>query len=319
MNKRTLGNTGIRVSEISFGCGVIGIPYGLEVHSKEDLPTEKEAVHLLLTAVDGGINFFDTSRGYGQSEKFLGTAFKRIRNSVIICTKTGSLCDNDGRLPAERSMRDILYTWINESLATLQTDYVDILLIGGRISDEMIESQEIADTFKDLKRKGITRAIGVSTYGTERARKAIESGNWDVIQFGYNLMDQSHASVLPLAEEHGVGVVIRSVLLKGILTDKGTHLHEALESVEIHRERYFQFLSDEVPTLTDLAVKFVLTHKEISSVLLGLDRIEYLQKALKLSDGKYLDAPTHAKIMKEAYPNPDFIDLPLWDKKGWLH
>ena len=66
------------------------------------------------------------------------------------------------------------------------------------------------------------RAAGVSVYTVEEATAAIESGIWDVVQMAYNLMDQRMGTLFPLAREHGVGVVIRSVLLKGILTDRAS-------------------------------------------------------------------------------------------------
>jgi len=76
MNKRLLGQTGIQVSEIAFGGVEIGLPYGIGIKSKADMPSREESVRLLHTAVDSGINFFDTARMYGLSESIMGNAFK---------------------------------------------------------------------------------------------------------------------------------------------------------------------------------------------------------------------------------------------------
>jgi len=70
--------------------------------------------------------------------------------------------------------------------------------------------------------------------------------------------------------------------------------------------------------LSDLATKFVLSHKEVSSVLVRIDKPEYLQSALVVADGNYLDKKTLSRTKELAYPEPDFLDLPMWDRKGWL-
>ena len=73
-----------------------------------------------------------------------------------------------------------------------------------------------------------------------------------------------------------------------------------------------------MPTLSALATKFALSFQEVSSVLVGIDRMEYLQNALTVADGKYLDQNTFAKARELYYPEPDFLDLRTWDKMGWL-
>jgi len=313
-----LGRIGMQVSEVAFGCCEIGIPYGLGVTSQKDMLSENEAIELLHAAVEGGINFFDTAPLYGRSEAILGKALSPIRNQVIISTKCAkNMFDNDGRLLKGRGLQKAVDSSIKASLVSLQTDYVDVFLIH-QVTDEILESEEVAAVFNQLKEKGAARAIGVSTYGAVHSKKAIESGTWDVIMLAYNLMDQTHAQLLPLAEQRGVGIIVRSVFFKGILTDKGEHLHKELEAVEEHRTRYSEVLSDDVPTLSALALKFVLSHKETSSALLGIDKMEYLQEALAVADGNYFDEEMLAQLRKMAYPDPEFINLPLWDKKGWL-
>ena len=70
--------------------------------------------------------------------------------------------------------------------------------------------------------------------------------------------------------------------------------------------------------MADLATKFVLSHKEISSVLLGIDKMEYLDAAISVADGSYLDEQTIERAHELAYPEPDELDLQEWDINGWL-
>ena len=312
MNKSSLGKTGIEVSEIAFGGVEIGAPYG--VH-KELMPQDA-AVSLLKAAVDVGINLFDTARMYGLSEERIGRAFEGMREKVIISTKCSHLHNNDGKIPCGNMLRDFIETSITTSLKMLKTDHFDIFL--SHSSDaEILANQEVADVFASLKKRGLTRAVGVSTYGAKDTQTAIESGNWDVVQLSFNLLDQSCGQLFPVAQQRGVGIMVRSVLMRGILSDAKFVYHEKVKCVEVHRQKYFNLLSPKIPNISDLATKFVLSFAEVSSVLVGIDKIEFLNKAVALADGVYLDDAMLAKIKQLAYPDPEFLNIAIWDRKGW--
>jgi len=100
MNRKSLGKSGIEVSEISFGTVPLGLPYGIGVKGREDMLSESGSVHLLQSALDRGINFFDTARAYGCSEDIVGKAFRDRREQAIICTKCAHLYDENHQLPA---------------------------------------------------------------------------------------------------------------------------------------------------------------------------------------------------------------------------
>jgi len=278
---------------------------------------QAEAIKLLRAAVDGGINFFDTARFYGQSEDIMGKAFNDIRDKVVICTKCKYLKGDNNLRPANKSLRKVIDNSLKESLLALQADYIDVYMIHNATL-EILDNQEIAEIFLGYKSKGVARAIGVSTYAVEETRKAIKCGTWDVIQLPFNLMDQRQGELFSSASQRGVGVVVRSVLLKGVLTDKGRNLHPALYAVQQHRQLYNELLSEDVPRLSDLATKFVLSHNEVSSVLVGIDRMKYLQDALAVANGRYLNKKTLTRAREFSYPEPAFLDLRRWDKMGWL-
>ena len=319
MNKRLLGRSGLEISEISFGTVSLGIPYGIGVKNRDDMIQPDDAVALLQSALGKGINFFDTARGYGDSEEILGRAFKGRRDEVVICTKPAHVYDSHTgqKLPGSAQIRQILDNSLDTSLKQLQTDYIDVLM-SHDCTVEFMDNPAVIDFFQTAKKKGVIRATGISTYTVEESLRSINSGLWDVIQLPFNLMQQGQSRVFGLAKEKGVGLVIRSVLLKGILTDRGENLHPELASVKKHRALYKELLNDDIRTLSDLATKFVLSFDEISSVLLGIDKPEYLESALKVVDGNYLDKATLAKAVKLEYPEQDFLNLPKWDRLGWL-
>jgi aryl-alcohol dehydrogenase-like predicted oxidoreductase len=279
--------------------------------------SEEDSYKIMDQAMEYGINFFDTARLYGTSEAVMGKAFKDRRDRVVICTKCSHFRDEHGELPDSGALKKIIEISLHESLTALQSDFVDIYMLH-QADVEILSRDDIAETFLHLKKQGVIRATGVSTYKTEETKKAVDSGAWDVVQLPFNLMDQSQETQFSAAAQNGVGIVIRSVLFKGILSAKGRNLHPALKNVEAHLKLYGELLSESVPDLPTLATKFALSFKEVSSVLVGIDRMEYLQKALAAADGQYLDEKTLARARELRYPQPDFLDLPKWDRKGWL-
>ena len=248
MIKRTLGKTGIEVSELAFGGVEIGIPYGINVKNESDMLSESEAITLLHTSLEAGINFYDTARIYGNSEKIMGQAFSNRRSEIVLGTKCRHFRDEKGKIPAYHQLKKIIEDSLNESLKALQTDYVDIFMLHS-VDMEILDNEDVSEIFMSLKKEGRFRATGASTYTPEETKKAIETGVWDVIQLPFNLMDQRQAEFFSMAQHEGIGLVIRSVLLKGILSDKGRDLHPALKKIETHLKSYNE-LSRE--TLTDL-------------------------------------------------------------------
>lgn len=318
MRKKPLGKTGMTVSELAFGGVEIGMPYGIGVKSQADMITEAEAIRLLHTAIESGVNFFDTARVYGASETIMGKAFRDRREQVILETKSRPIRDANGDLPDGATLKKIIKTSLLESLTALQTDYVDVFMLHqGDLG--ILENEEIARVFTDLKAQGAIRSMGVSTYMVEETQKAIETSIWDVVQLPFNLMDQRQAALFPAAAEKGVGIVIRSVLLKGLLTSKGQQLHPALADVENHIRRFDELVQGGFPNLSTLAIRFVASFPEVSSLLVGIDNQDYLDQSLAAVNGPHLNAETMAQAKMLAYPDPKFLDLPYWDRMGWLN
>ncbi len=317
MIKRALGKTGIHISEIAFGCVEIGMPYGIGVESVNDMPTESEAIELLQTALQSGINFFDTARAYGTSENIIGKAFKNKRGEVIIATKCKHFQNSDGSIPAYKELKQIIKSSLQESLTALQTDYVDIYMLH-QANVQIIKNKDVQSIFSALKKAGHIKATGVSTYTNEETELAINTKAWDVIQLPFNLMDQQQSVLFNMAQENGIGLIIRSVLLKGLLTEKGKNLHPALNQVEQHIQKYDVLTNQLGVKLSTLATRFALSFPQVSAILIGIDKLSYLKESLAAADGNYLSEDLLKEAERLAYPEPKFLDLPHWDRQGWL-
>ncbi|GAB3248692.1 aldo/keto reductase [Larkinella harenae] len=305
------------VSELAFGGVEIGMPYGIGVNGAEDMLSEQDAIALLHAATDSGVNFFDTARLYGASEVIMGKAFRDRREQVIIETKCRQLRDANGELPDGATLKKIIKTSLLESLTALQTDYVDVFMLH-QADLGILANNDIPLIFDELKTQGAIRSTGVSTYSVEETGKAIETGVWDVVQLPFNLMDQRQAALFARAQENGVGIVIRSVLMKGLLTSKGQQLHPALADVENHIRRFDELVAEPIPDLSTLAIRFALAFPEVSAILVGIDKLDYLNQALAAVNGSALTSETANRAQQLAYPDPAFLNLPHWDRMGWL-
>lgn len=316
MVKRNLGNTGIQVSEIAFGGVEIGLPYGIGVKDKRDMLSEEDAIRLLHLAVDKGFNFFDTARMYGESERIMGKAFKHRRAEVVLSSKCRHFRTAGGTLPPDDTIKKLIRQSIEESLSTLQTHYLDVYMLH-QADMEILDRGVIAEQMQKLREEGKVKAIGVSTYRVEESQKAIDQGIWNTIQLPFNLLDQRQEIVFEQAEKKGIGIVIRSVLLKGLLSSRGVGLHPALSAVEEHIRKYQSILHNN-ESLPETAVRFALSYPQVSSVLIGIDKESYLTESLKAANGQYMNGEEleAAKLLR--YPEPAFLDLPYWDKMGWL-
>lgn len=317
MKKKILGDTDLEVSELAFGGVEIGVPYGLKIDSNNKMLQEKEAIDLLRVSLDHGVNFYDTARLYGKSEELMGKAFGECREKVIYSTKCRHFRQANGQLLQRDQYKSFIESSIEESLQALKTDYIDVFMV--HYADlEILEIDEVYEAFDDLQKRGLIRYPGISVYKPEETDMALKKGFWKAIQLPFNLLDQSQSSHFSQAKKEGVGIIVRSVLMRGLLTDKSFHLHPALKSVQDHIHLYKELIKGDIASLSTLATKFAASFDEISSVLVGIDKLEFLKEALQNFDGKYLKDSDFVKAKSLNFQDQSFLNLAQWDKNGWL-
>ena len=210
MQKRKLGNSGLEVSALGYGCMGLSFAY--------DPPmAENEAVDLLRQAVDLGINFFDTAEVYsrGANEALVGKAFKDMRTDVIIATKFGF--KNGVGAEGLDSRPENIRRVAEQSLKLLKTDYID-LLYQHRV-DPDVPMEDVAGTVKDLIKEGKVRHFGMSEAGIEQIRKAHKEQPVAALQSEYSLWwREPENGILQELENLGIGFVPFSPLGRGFLT-----------------------------------------------------------------------------------------------------
>jgi aryl-alcohol dehydrogenase-like predicted oxidoreductase len=214
MQKRRLGNSGLEVSAIGFGC--MGISHGLG-----PAVDREQGIAVIRAAVERGVTFFDTAEVYGpfENEKLVGEALAPFHADVVIATKFGFELDSEGRQVGVSSKPEHIRRAVEGSLQRLQVDVID-LLYQHRVDPE-VAIEDVAGMVKDLIEAGKVKHFGLSEAGTRTIRRAHAVQPVTALQSEYSLWwREPEAEVLPTLEELGIGFVPFSPLGRGFLTGK---------------------------------------------------------------------------------------------------
>ncbi|MGW6144986.1 aldo/keto reductase [Streptomyces sp. NPDC055140] len=304
MRYRELGRSGMSVSEIGYGAWGIGASGWVGA-------TEDESVRALHRAVDLGVNFIDTARGYGESERIVGRVVReRASDEVLVATKVPPKNRiwpaPDGVDPTEAFPGAHIRESVETSLRVSGLDHFDVVQFHVW-SDEWLGRGDWLQTVEELKKEGKIRLFGVSVndHQPDNALALVRSGAVDTVQVIYNIFDQAPAdALLPACEEHGVGVIVRVALDEGGLTGRitaGTTFPEG-----DFRARYFR---DDRPAqverkvaaivadlgiapdeIAEHALRFVLSSPAVSTVIPGMRTVRNVERNTALSDGRPLTA-----------------------------
>lgn len=197
MDKMRLGRTNLMVTRSGFGALPI------------QRVTFEEAKVLLQKAYNNGINFFDTARGYTDSEEKIGYALSEVRKDIIIATKS----------PAKD--KKTLFEHLETSLKKLKTDYVDILqLHNPTVLPDPEDPESLYSGLLEAKKKGLVRFIGITNHRIGLAVEAAESGLYDTIQFPLNsLSADADLKLIEVCKGKDLGVIAMKALSGGLITN----------------------------------------------------------------------------------------------------
>jgi len=216
MQKRKLGNSGLEVSALGFGCMGLNYLYGQ--------PNEKsESIALIRAAVERGVTLFDTAEAYGPftNEELVGEALAPVRSEVVIATKFGFNIDlkTGERKGGLNSRPDHIKAVAEASLKRLRRDVID-LFYQHRV-DPSVPIEDVAGAVKQLIAEGKVKHFGLSEPGVETIRRSHAVQPVTAVQSEYSLWYRGpEAEVLPTLEELGIGFVPFSPLGAGFLTGK---------------------------------------------------------------------------------------------------
>ncbi|MEW6754092.1 MAG: aldo/keto reductase [Candidatus Latescibacterota bacterium] len=263
MEYAALGNTHLRVSRLGLGTVELGMPYGVGL---PDPPPDSQCYRLLEAACHAGITFFDTAAAYGRSEEIVGRALGG-RPEVVVATKVG-IGRPDGPGPLQgAALRRQLDESVGRSLRLLRADSLSLVQLHSL--DPAWLTGDLLEAMADLSRRGWVRHWGASTYGEEAAAAVMALGEpFRALQVAYNALDRRLGrSALPAARRAGLGIILRSAFLKGVLSERLHRLPASLAPLQRAALRVEAVGQQAGIPLPDLALRFA-AHSPLADVAL---------------------------------------------------
>jgi aryl-alcohol dehydrogenase-like predicted oxidoreductase len=302
MKYRTLGRTGIDMSEIGYGAWGIG---GSQWTGGDD----EEAKRALNLAIDQGLNFIDTALAYGagHSERLVGDVVRSRSERIYIATK---IPPKNRQWPARAvPLREVFtYDYIIESteqsLSNLGVETIDLQQLHVW-HDDWAEESEWIEALTALREQGKVKYFGISIndYQPWNALKVLRQGHIDTVQVIYNIFEQAPENELfPLCQELNIGVIARVPFDEGGLTGaikpdtvfpetdfrswffRGDRKERVFNRVE----RLKLLLGAEAENLAELALRFTLSHDAVSTVIPGMRNTKHVTANCSYSDGRRL-------------------------------
>ena len=323
MKKRKLGKAGFEISEIGFGAWAIGGGWGNQ--------EESESLRALHAAIDHGVSFIDTAAGYGngRSERIIGTLLReRASDRIIVATKTPPQAGPWPPTPycraEERYPEKYLRSSVEERLRNLGTEAIDILQLHTWTRAWNRDAAPLA-VLAALKKEGKIKSYGISTPEQDQncVVDLMKRGLIDTVQVIFNIFEQEPAAeLLPVAAETGTGIIVRVAFDEGSLTGKFTKetkfeegdfrnryfAGDRLERTVDRVEKIKKDIADSGLTMAQIALKFVLSHPAVSTVIPGIRTVRQAELNTAVSDLPPLSDALIAKLRGHA-----------WQRANWYH
>ena len=267
--KRKLGRTGLQVTMLGYGAMELrGAPRARDI-------TDDQAETILHAALDGGINYIDTSVDYGLSEERIGRYISHRRDSYYLASKCGCLV---GAPPAPRGQsgphlftRQNILAGVEQSLTRMKTDYLDVVQFHISPSRRTLEENGAVEALLELKAAGKVRFIGMS--GTlPHLRDHIAMGVFDVFQIPYSAVEREHEATISAAAAAGAGIVIRGGAAKGA---PAAGKQSGMQWDRWQRAQIDDLLDGATPV--EFVLRFTFSHPDMHTTIVGTINPAHLQ------------------------------------------
>jgi aryl-alcohol dehydrogenase-like predicted oxidoreductase len=316
MRYRTLGRTGIKVSEIGYGAWGIG--------GKQWLGNDDQiSLKALQRSFDLGLNFIDTALAYGDghSEKLVGEAVKAAPGKIHIATKIppkNRIWPASAQTPIEEVFPyDYIVESTEESLRNLNLGQIDLQQFHVW-TDAWVNTDDWLRAIENLKKTGKVRYFGISIseHEPDTALEALKTGLIDAVQVIYNIFDQApKRNLFPLCQQLNVGVLARVPLDEGGLTGTltaqskfeptdfraGYFRDDRKQQVVQHVEALKKDLAGVSGTLPEIALRFCLSHPAVTTVIPGMRRMATVESSCAVPDLGPLPADVLSILKKHAW------------------
>jgi aryl-alcohol dehydrogenase-like predicted oxidoreductase len=321
MKFRKLGRTGLDVSEIGYGL------WGMSGWSGSDDIESRNALQL---SVDLGCNFFDSAWAYGEgkSDGFLGDALEANRNGRLYAASKVPPKNRKWPASPKYSYEDCfpaehVFSYADLIRKKLKVDCIDLLQFHVW-DDSWAHEKSFAETVSKLKRDKAIRSFGISLnrWQPENGIAALRTGLVDVVQVVYNIFDQAPEDELfPVCKELNVGVIARVPLDEGSLGGKltaetrfpendwrSTYFNPENLRATLERVEQLKAILPKSMTLPEMAIRFIVSHPDVSTTIVGMRNPEHVRQNLALSDAGPLPADLIQELRKHRWDRKLDVD-----------
>jgi aryl-alcohol dehydrogenase-like predicted oxidoreductase len=279
--------------------------------------SKTEATKLIHTALDNGIQFFDTAFGYGhgRSETLLGQAIASAQTNTdpVVCTKIPI----DNHKHSSNTLSERFTENVESSLKRLKRDRIDVLLIHNP-PDTIDWNRFDKSLINQLQESGKVRTFGISAKSFAGLRNAVESKFGTCVQWSFNMFERRPMEVFPKITENNMNFIARSPLSRGLLSSKYVNEDFRFESSDFRStlssnwidwvcsniER-LELSEMEKENLSKIAIQFCTKFPEVSVVIPGMKQLYYLQEYLAIQNSQFLSSSLMSRIhssTKSCYP-----------------
>jgi len=291
LTKRTLGRTGLEVTDLSYGAMEVR---GSRIWGGRAV-TEQQAETILNAVLDSGINFIDTANDYGRSEEFIGKYLSARRGEYYLATKCGCTVvhkdENTDDTPHVWT-RENLFRGLHESLERMKTDYVDVMQLHNP-SVEQTEQGDLVAVLQEMKQQGKVRWIGCSATHPH-IETYIRSGVFDVFQIPYSALERHHEDAITQAGQAGAGTIIRGGVARG---EPGVGLGDGGRWTSFEKAGLDE-LRAEGESRTAFLLRFTLSHPEMDTTIVGTLVPEHLQENVRIAERGPLPADVYTEAKR---------------------
>lgn len=285
--KRQLGRTGLQVTTLGYGSMELrGAPRARDT-------TEAQAETILNAVLDAGINFIDTSIDYGVAEERIGRYISHRRSEFYLASKCGCLVGAAavrGQVSPHVFTRDNILAGVEQSLARMKTDYLDLVQFHISPSKQTLEQNGALDAVMELKAAGKVRFIGMS--GTlPHLKDHIAMGVFDVFQIPYSAMEREHETLIAAASAAGSGIIIRGGAAKGAPAEGK---QSGLQWDRWRQAKLDDLLGDMTPM--EFILRFTFTNPDLDTTIVGTANPAHLKANVDV----LLKGPLPAALYAEA-------------------
>jgi aryl-alcohol dehydrogenase-like predicted oxidoreductase len=284
--KRQLGRTGLQVTALGYGSMELrGAPRARDT-------TEAQAETILNGVLDAGINFIDTSIDYGVSEERIGRYISHRRSEYYLASKCGCLVGAPavrGQTSPHVFTRDNIVAGVEQSLARMKTDYLDLVQFHISPSKQTLEENGALDAVLELREAGKVRFIGMS--GTfPHLKDHIAMGVFDVFQIPYSAMEREHEAIIATASAAGAGIIIRGGAAKGAPSEGK---QSGLQWERWRAAKLDDLLGDMTPM--EFILRFTFSNPDLDTTIVGTVNPAHLKSNIEMLERGPLSPDLYAE------------------------